>query len=53
MEAEFNINDSAAELTKSMADLMKRQDETGEAVMLEVDPCGNVVAKLFPMDDTD
>lgn len=36
-----------------MADLLQRQAELGAGVLLEVDECGNVIAKVIPLDYAD
>lgn len=52
-ETVFERSAGPEQVAGPMADLLQRQAELGSGVLLEVDPCGNVVAKLFPLDDTD
>lgn len=52
-ETVFERSAGPEKVAGPMADLLHRQAELGAGVLLEVDECGNVIAKVLPLNDTD
>ena len=48
-ETVFDRDAGPDEVAGPMADLLQRQAELGSGVLLEVDECGNVIAKVLPL----
>lgn len=52
-ETVFDLGAGPEQVAGPMADLLQRQAELGSGVLLEVDECGNVIAKVLPLNDTE
>lgn len=52
-ETVFERSAGPEDVAGPMADLLQRQDELGAGVLLEVDECGNVIAKVLPLNYAD
>lgn len=52
-ETVFDRSAGLEQVAGPMAELLQRQAELGAGVLLEVDECGNVIAKVLPLDYAD